>query len=120
MAGFRFEDLEVWKEGIEISDLLFDIALKADEKKHYRFAEQLRGAGMSITNNIAEGSGSYSDKEFSNFLNMARRSIFECANILILYERRKIIEPTEREKIYTRLLTLSKKTTNLRKAILKK
>lgn len=54
---------------------------------------------MSITNNIAEGSGSFSDKEFSNFLNMARRSIFECANILILYERRKIIEPTEREKI---------------------
>lgn len=43
MAGFRFEGLEVWKEGIEISDLLIDIALKADEKKHYRFAEQLRG-----------------------------------------------------------------------------
>jgi four helix bundle protein len=98
----------------------FDIALKANEKKHYRFAEQLRGAGMSITNNFAEGSGSFLEKEFSNFLNIARRSIFECANILILYERRKIIETTEREKIYTQLLKLSKKTTNLRKAILNK
>jgi four helix bundle protein len=119
MAGFRFEDLEVWKEGIEISDLLFDMALKADEKKHYRFAEQLRGAGMSITNNIAEGSGSNSDKEFSNFLNMARRSVFECANIIILFERRKIIELEERKNAYKLLLILSKRITNLRKSLIK-
>jgi hypothetical protein len=29
-----------------------------------------------------EGSGSFSDKEFANFLNISRRSIFECANII--------------------------------------
>jgi len=117
MGNFRFEDLDIWKEGIEISDLLFEIAEKADEKRFFKFAEQLRGASMSITNNIAEGSGSFSDKDFSNFLNMSRRSVFECANILIIYERRKIIDQTEREKIFSKLLVLSKKITNFRKAL---
>lgn len=31
-----------------------------------------------------EGSGSLSDADFANFLNTARRSVFEVANILIL------------------------------------
>jgi four helix bundle protein len=34
------------------------------KKELYRFAEQLRGAGMSMSNNIAEGSGSSSTTEW--------------------------------------------------------
>jgi hypothetical protein len=30
-----------------------------------------------ISNNIAEGSGSFSDKEFASFLNIARRSVHD-------------------------------------------
>lgn len=44
-------------------------------------------AGLSITNNIAEGSGSASAVDFANFLNIARRSIYEVANILMLLVR---------------------------------
>ena len=47
----------------------------------------LRGAALSITNNIAEGSGSASDIDFANFLNMSRRSVFEVANILMLLSK---------------------------------
>ena len=61
---------------IEIADKLFDIADELEKKKLYRFAEQLRGAGMSMSNNISEGSGSTSKKEFAQFLNIARRSTF--------------------------------------------
>jgi four helix bundle protein len=117
MEDFRFEQLDIWKEAIEISDALFDFADKADDKRLFRFAEQLRAATMSVSNNIAEGSGSFSNKEFASFLNISRRSIFECANILYLFERRKIIEASERKSIYSRLLFLSKKITNFRKAL---
>jgi len=78
MSKFRFQDLEIWQMSIEISDKLFDIADELSHKHLYRFSEQLRGAGMSIANNIAEGSGSTSNKDFSNFLNIARKSTFEC------------------------------------------
>ncbi len=117
VEDFRFEKLDIWKDSIEISDVLFDYADKADEKRKYKFAEQLRAAGMSISNNIAEGSGSFSDKEFANFLNISRRSIFECANILYIFERRKIISSIERLTIYSQLIILSKKITNFRKTL---
>jgi len=93
MDDFRFEKLEIWRDSVDVSDTLFEIADKADEKRFYKFAEQLRAATMSISNNIAEGSGSFSDKEFASFLNISRRSVFECANILYIFERRKIIFP---------------------------
>jgi four helix bundle protein len=119
MDDFRFEQFEIWKGSIAISDILFDYSGKADEKKFFKFAEQLRAAGMSISNNIAEGSGSFSDKEFASFLNIARRSVFECANILYIFERRKIITSEEKQFIKLQLLTLSKKITNFRKSIIK-
>lgn len=117
MESFRFENMDIWKEAISISDLLFDYADKAEEKRCYKFAEQLRGATMSISNNIAEGSGSFSDKEFASFLNIARRSVFECANILQIFLRRKIIDNNEKTSIYLQLVVLSKKITNFRKAL---
>jgi hypothetical protein len=57
MAKFRFQDLEIWKMAIELGDRLFDIADMPEVKHLYRFAEQVRGSGMSMSNNIAEGSG---------------------------------------------------------------
>jgi four helix bundle protein len=117
MEDFRFEQLKIWKEAIEVSDALFDCADKADEKRLFRFAEQLRAAAMSISNNIAEGSGSSSNRDFANFLNIARRSVFECANILGIFVRRKIISIEEKANLYPKLLVLSKKITNFRKSL---
>jgi four helix bundle protein len=113
----RFEQLNIWKEANKISDILFDYADNADEKRLYKFAEQLRAAAMSISNNIAEGSGSFSDKDFANFLNISRRSVFECANILHIFQRRKIITSEQRLIIYPDLIILSKKITNFRKSL---
>jgi four helix bundle protein len=62
IRGFRFENLEIWQISIQVGDALFDIADNLEERKLYRFAEQLRGAGLSISNNIAEGTGSLSKK----------------------------------------------------------
>ena len=96
---FRFQDLEIWKKAIEIGDKLFDIADELEKKRLYRFAEQVRGAGLSMSNNIAEGAGSLSDKEFANFLNIARRSTFENANMIIVFEKRGIINSELRNEL---------------------
>jgi four helix bundle protein len=118
MSQFRFESLDIWKMAIEISDQLFDIADDLVEKKKYRFADQLYGAGMSMSNNISEGSGSYSNKDFANFLKFSRRSVFECANIVYLVERRSIISPELKEELFNKLEHLSRKITNFRKTLL--
>jgi len=117
MKHFRFEDFEIWQDAIDLGDRLFDIAELADSKRLYKFAEQLRGSGLSISNNIAEGSGSFSKKEFSQFLNIARRSVFECANMIIIFNRRSIIDDIIKSELMNDLAYLSKRITSFRKSL---
>jgi four helix bundle protein len=112
MVKFRFQDLKIWQLAIEIGDELFDLADGLDRKKLYRFAEQLRGAAMSMSNNIAEGSGSSSKREFNQFLNMARRSTFENANILILLHKRRLIPQESLDRFLDQLDHLCRQITN--------
>lgn len=115
---FRFENLTIWQDSIMIANELFIIAERINNKKYFRFAEQLRAAGLSISNNIAEGSGSFSDKDFANYLVIARKSIFECANMLIIFERMNLVDKEVRENIFDRLFILSSQITNFRKTVL--
>jgi four helix bundle protein len=52
-----------------------------------------------MSNNIAEGSGSHSTREFSQFLNIARRSTFENANMIIVFEMRGLVTKEEKDEI---------------------
>ena len=118
MAQFRFMDLEIWKESISLNDQLFDLADAFVDAKSYRVAEQLRASSLSISNNIAEGSGSFSAKDFANFLNIARRSVFEVANISFVAFRRNFITKEQLDQILNDLDLLSRRITNFRKSIL--
>ena len=66
--GFRFQHFDIWKRAIAIGGKLHDLAENLDSRGYRRYAEQLRAAAMSISNNIAEGSGSESGKEFATTL----------------------------------------------------
>ncbi len=74
---------------------------------------------MSMSNNIAEGSGSVSNQDFSNFLNIARRSTFENANILILLQRRDLIDESVLNPLLDELDHLCRKITNFEKSLFK-
>jgi elongation factor P--beta-lysine ligase len=50
---FRFQDFEIWKKGASLSGPFFELADELESKRLFRFAEQLRAATLSITNNIA-------------------------------------------------------------------
>jgi four helix bundle protein len=117
MVKFRFQDLKIWQLAIEIADELFDLADQLEDRKLYRFAEQLRASGMSMSNNIAEGSGSSSKKEFTQFLNVARRSTFENANTLILLHRRKLVSQEMLDQLLNRLDHLCRQITNFQSSL---
>lgn len=118
MAQFRFMEFDIWKDAIVLNDQLFDLADALSDARSYRVAEQLRGASLSISNNIAEGSGSCSSKDFANFLNIARRSVYETANISFVAHRRKFIDKDKMNQILNDLERLSKKITNFRKTVM--
>jgi four helix bundle protein len=70
-----------------------------------------------MCNNIAEGSGSNSRREFSNFLNIARRSTFENANMVLVFEKRGFIKKQEVTELLERLDHLCRKITNFQKGL---
>ena len=117
MVKFRFQDLEIWNLAIEIGDELLDIADELEKKHLFRFAEQLRDAALSISNNIAEGSGSIFKKEFGYFLNIARRSTFEDANNLIVLNRRKLITDSVLNNLLDKLDKECRMITNFKKTL---
>jgi len=74
----NFEELPIWQKAREIVKLIYSLTSGNDElKKDYRFVGQLRAAGLSIMNNIAEGFDSDNVKEFKRFLIYAQRSASE-------------------------------------------
>jgi four helix bundle protein len=88
---FRFEHLEVWQRAADMAFTMGEVANELTARHLYKFAEQLRAASLWVSNNIAEGSGSSSKNEFRNILNMARRSAFECASMLLIFKRQRLI-----------------------------
>jgi len=117
LKKFRFQDLKIWHLAIDIANELFDIADRIERKKLFQFAEQLRGAGISMPNNISEGSGSDSKKEFKQFLNIARRSTYENANMLILFHKRGLIDADTMNRIIDKLDMLCRQITNFQKSL---
>ena len=72
---------------------------------------------MSMSNNIAEGSGSSSKKEFRQFLNIARRSTFENANVLILLQKRDLVTKESTDRLLNKLDSLCRQITSFQSTL---
>jgi four helix bundle protein len=73
---FRFQEFEIWKKAISIGGKLLNIA-----------------------DDLENRSGSSSNKEFANFLNIAKRSAFENANMVIVFEKRGLITSKAKDEL---------------------
>ncbi len=112
MAHFRFQDLDIWHKAKDLAVKFHKIADKLEQRKFFRYAEQLRAAGLSVSNNIAEGSGSIHPREFDQFLNIARRSLFENASMVLVFHAMELLEDIEKNELLEECDHLSRKITN--------
>jgi four helix bundle protein len=113
---FRFEDLDIWQLAKEMAVRMHKLSEKLDAQKYYRYAEQLRAAALSVPNNIAEGSGSAHPAEFKQFLNVARRSLFENASMLLVFEAMRFWASGEIDPLLGDYDRLSRMITNFSKS----
>ena len=114
---FRFEDLEIWQLAKQLAIKFHKLAEQLDGRRLYRYAEQLRAAGLSLTNNIAEGSGSTHVQEFKQFLNISRRSLFEDASMLMVFEALGLFGRSEIDELLIDCDVLSRKITNFSRSL---
>ena len=67
MKQNTFRELEAYKEGKKLIKEVYRLLNKFPRAEQYAMCDQLRRAVISITSNIAEGSGRASSKEKSIF-----------------------------------------------------
>ena len=79
-----YESLEVWKNGINLAIEIYGVTKKFPKEEIYGLTSQLRRAVISISANIAEGSGRSSNKEFVRFINIAIGSLNEVESLIFV------------------------------------
>ena len=114
--GFDFEKLEVYQEAVEFASNLYQLTQKFPPAELFGLTSQLRRAGVSVSLNIAEGSGRLK-KEFKQFLRVSRTSLYECISILQIALRQKYIAAEEYQQFYAQGERLAKRINALMKSI---
>lgn len=118
MATVRdFEDLAIFQKARELSKKIYDITEKEKFKCDYRFVAQIHASEGSIMDNIAEGFERNGNKEFVNFLFIAKGSCGEVRSQLIRANDVGYLEPEEYKGLYTECRKLSAGIMNFIKEI---
>ena len=73
----RFEDIEAWQKARELTKAIYAVSNKGPFSCDFSLRDQIRRASVSIMSNIAEGFGRGGNKEFIQFLSIAKGSVSE-------------------------------------------
>lgn len=87
MTEFRvysFEKLTVWSDTRLLIKMIYTVSSSFPEDEKFGLTSQLRRAAISISSNLAEGSGRSNDKEQKQFYRIAYASLMEVLSQLIV------------------------------------
>ena len=82
----RFEDLRCWMAARELVRLVYSLSESGKLSKDFGTKDQIKRAALSVMNNIAEGFGRYSNKEFIRYLEISQSSATEVLSITYVLE----------------------------------
>lgn len=91
MPVLNFKELDVWRKGIEIVDMIYDLTETFPKKELYNLSSQMQRAAVSVPSNIAEGFRRSKTKDYMRFLDIALGSCAELETQLIIAFRRKYV-----------------------------
>ncbi len=116
---FRFEKLEVWKVSILYSKKIYILTEKFPDSERFGLSSQIKRAALSISSNIAEGSGSATTKDFCNFLDIAIKSTIETASQLLFAKEMNYINDENVKQLYEESEVLVKRIQSLKQYLKK-
>jgi four helix bundle protein len=104
----RFEDLISWQKARELNRLVYGASRNSAFAKDFGLRDQIRSASISIMSNIAEGFERSGDKEFLQFLSIAKGSCGEVRAQLYAALDEKYLTTEEFKNISDRCVEVSR------------
>lgn len=109
-----FEEIIIWKKAKILTNKIYKMFYSV---KDYSFKEQIQRAAISIMNNIAEGYERKGNKEFKQFLFIAKGSCGELRSMLYIALDLKYIKIQEYSKLLNQCVEISKMLSGLIKTL---
>ena len=96
----RFEDIEGWQLGRQLTSRIYAVTGKGRFASDRGLRDQITRAAGSIMHNVAEGFDAGSNAEFTKFLRYAQRSCTEVQSQLYVALDQKYVSQSEFEALY--------------------
>lgn len=100
MKTYSFEKLDVWQRTRSLIKIIYEDTSSFPKEELFGLVSQLRRAAVSISSNIAEGSGSITSKEQANFYKIAYSSMLEVLSQLIVSADLGYIKMEKVDQVY--------------------
>lgn len=92
MKKKSYKDLLVWQRAVDLAETVYHATENFPKREHLGLASQIRKSAISIAPNIAEGSARHSNREFIQFLIIARGSSAELQTQMLVSHRMNFIK----------------------------
>lgn len=113
---FNFEKLTVYQESLDLVSLVYSITDNWPKNEIFGLTGQFRRASVSISLNIAEGSGR-TKKDFRHFLDISRSSCQECIALIEICKRRGLLTKMDYQLFYDKFTIIARKISALKRSI---
>lgn len=97
---FVFEKFEAWRRSVDLADTLLEYSEQLPQSYQRSLGEQLQRASLSVPTNLAEGTGRNGIRERIHFYGIARASLYECVNLLVICKKRRFISVEVYDQYY--------------------
>jgi len=104
----KFEDLTIFQKARELCKEVYAVTKEGGFRKDTRFVQQIHASAGSVMDNIAEGFERDGNKEFINFLYIAKGSCGEVRSQIIRASDVGFIDNDTATKLYNDCFNLSK------------
>ncbi len=115
--GIGFENLEVWIDARCLSKQIYELSSHGPLKRDFSLKNQIRRSCISVVSNIAEGYERGGDKEFHQFLSLAKSSAGEIRAQLFMCLDLGYLTEEEFDELRKKTLSISRQLSGLMKYI---
>ncbi len=113
MTFRRFEEITAWQTAREVANRIYDASEKAPFSRDFGLRDQTRRAAISMMSNIAEGFSRKSEREFTQYLFIAKASAAELQSHLYIALDRSYLNQERFSHLYDRIDFYARQVSNL-------